>query len=164
MLNSHRSGSVVERGSHRGRPSGGFTLIELMITVAIVAILASVALPAYNNAVTKGRRAQGRTALLEAMQAQERWFTQNNTYLPVPTAGDPASPIKMTSGDNPTSPAYKMKAIQCPGSPAPAINSCVQLVAVPQRTDSDAGDLILLSTGAKDCSGTKRLVAGFCWP
>ena len=50
----------------------GFTLIELMIVVAIVAILASIALPAYNSSVTKSRRADARVMLLRAVQQQEQ--------------------------------------------------------------------------------------------
>lgn len=145
------------------RALAGFTLIELMITVAIVAILASVALPAYNTSIKKGKRAQGRTALMEAMQAQERWFTQRNTYLAIATAGDSTN-IKMISGDSAATAAYKLTAIQCPGSPAPSIAECVQLVAAPQFADAEGGNLTLLSTGAKSCSGSKSAVAGFCWP
>ena len=59
----------------------GFTLIELMIVVAIVAILAAVAYPAYTESVRKGKRAQGRTALAELLQQQERFMTQRNCYL-----------------------------------------------------------------------------------
>ena len=51
----------------------GFTLIELMIVVAIVAILTSVAYPAYTSSIIKGKRAEARAALTELMQQQERF-------------------------------------------------------------------------------------------
>ena len=64
----------------------GFTLIELMIVVAIVGVLAAVAYPSYQDSVRKSRRADGKTALLQAVQVTERWFTQNNTYVGAPVA------------------------------------------------------------------------------
>lgn len=58
----------------------GFTLIELMIAVAIVAILASIALPAYQNSVRKSRRADAMTSLLQLQLAQEKWRANNPSY------------------------------------------------------------------------------------
>lgn len=55
----------------------GFTLIELMITVAIVAILSSIAYPAYTEHIAKGRRAEARVALLDASQWMERFYSEN---------------------------------------------------------------------------------------
>lgn len=60
--------------------SRGFTLIELMIAVAIVAILASVAYPSYTDYLRKGRRAEARSVILEAAQWMERFYTQNQRY------------------------------------------------------------------------------------
>jgi len=64
----------------RGRDSG-FTLIELMIVVAIVAILAAIAYPSYTRYVEQARRADGKSALLDAAQRLERCHTQTNTYV-----------------------------------------------------------------------------------
>jgi len=58
----------------------GFTLIEMMIVVAVIAILASFAIPAYNEQVRKGRRADAMAAMNETAQALERFYTLNNTY------------------------------------------------------------------------------------
>ncbi len=63
------------RAGHRG-----FTLIELMITVAIVAILAAVAFPAYTSQIAKGRRAEAKAIVLEATQWMERFYAENNRY------------------------------------------------------------------------------------
>lgn len=65
---------------HMGRMKG-FTLIELMITVAIVAVLVSIAVPAYTDQVRKSRRGQAKADLVEYAQTAERWHTINNTYV-----------------------------------------------------------------------------------
>ena len=58
----------------------GFTLIELMITVAIIGILASVAYPSYREYVNKSRRVQAKTTLVAAQQWMERFYTENFRY------------------------------------------------------------------------------------
>ncbi len=64
----------------------GFTLIELMVVVAILGILSSIAFPAYQEYVKKGRRADAMQALSRVMQEQERHRSNNATY-----AGDLAT-------------------------------------------------------------------------
>lgn len=66
----------------------GFTLIELMIVVAIVAILAAVAWPSYQNQVRSTNRADAQGALLGLAQAMERHFTQNGDYLGAAAGGN----------------------------------------------------------------------------
>lgn len=62
------------------RKCRGFTLIELMVTVGILTILGMVAVPAYFNYLTDSRRAEAHVILMSLGQAQEQWFTNNNTY------------------------------------------------------------------------------------
>ncbi len=62
------------------RKIGGFSLMELMIVVAIVAILGSIAYPSYLNQVTKSRRTDAQAVLMEAAQFMERFYTENNRY------------------------------------------------------------------------------------
>jgi len=64
--------------SHAGQR--GFTLIELMIVVAIIAIFAAIAYPSYQRAILKSRRADAKTALLDLASRQERFFTTHNAY------------------------------------------------------------------------------------
>ena len=147
--------------THRARrpPRRGFTLIELMITVAIVGILAALAYPSYQDSVRKGKRAEGRTALIDFLQQQERYLSQTGSYLEV-TPGATGVAFKTFSGDNATSPAYKIGAEACPGSPTPSLRECVRVLAVPQFSDDDAGTLRIMSTGVRDCTGSKSAV---CW-
>lgn len=58
----------------------GVTLIELMITVAVVSILAAVAYPSYRNQTLRAHRAEAKAALLQIQVAEEKWFLQNNAY------------------------------------------------------------------------------------
>ena len=69
------------RGPHpRVRLQRGVTLIELLITVAIVAIIAAVAIPSYNNYVLRAHRTEAKSALLSMAAAEERFYSTNNAY------------------------------------------------------------------------------------
>lgn len=144
---------------HLKKNQSGFTLIELMIVVSIVAILGAIAYPSYLDSVRKGKRAEGRTALLELLQQQERYMTQNNTYLVIAAnANQNAVPFKIYSGDGAASSAYKLGAEACSGTQT--IDHCVRVFATPQYTDPAITRLELTSTGVKSCTGSNTSV---CW-
>jgi len=73
------------------RRERGFTLIELMITVVIVAILAAIAFPSYQRYVLRSHRVEAQALLSEAAARQERYYSQNNAY------ASTAAALNMTS-------------------------------------------------------------------
>ena len=135
--------------------SMGFTLIELMIVVAIIAILAAIAYPSYQDSVRKSRRAEGRSAMMEVLQQQERYMTQNNTYLPFADTAT-SSVFKNFSGDSKAKASYWIGSRACSGD----IKICVEVFGTPKYTDPDITELTITSTGVKSCTGTKTSV---CW-
>lgn len=84
----------------RVQHASGFTLIELMIVVAVIGILAAIAYPSYQDSIRKARRADAKSALLDAAQRQERFFTENNQYtsVQVPAVGCTNTPATIAAG------------------------------------------------------------------
>lgn len=62
------------------RAQSGFTLIELMVVVAVLGIIAAIALPSYNDHVRAGRRSEAMGAVGELQMRQERWRAENTGY------------------------------------------------------------------------------------
>ena len=58
----------------------GFTLIEIMIVVAILGIVAAIALPSYTSYISRAKRADARTQLMQAAQFMQRFYTANDQY------------------------------------------------------------------------------------
>lgn len=83
----------------------GFTLIEVMITVAIVAILATIALPAYNEYVIRGKLTEATSTLADLRVKLEQYYQDNRHYSSTATA---CPGVAM-----PTSPAVKYFAFTC---------------------------------------------------
>ncbi len=68
--------------------SAGFSLIELLIVIAILGIIVGIAVPQYNQYRRRANRAEARTTLVEAAQIAERFFVRNNTYVGAAAGGN----------------------------------------------------------------------------
>ena len=132
----------------------GFTLLELMIVIVIVAILAGVGYPAYVGYADRARRADGRSFLLDAAARQERYFFDNNRY--TTTTGD----LGYTSSP-PSSPEGNYTLTVAVGATG-SIATSYALTAAPTYTEraTTCGNLTLDSRGAKgQAGGTSEI----CW-
>ncbi|MDP0562467.1 MAG: type IV pilin protein [Candidatus Endonucleobacter sp. (ex Gigantidas childressi)] len=115
----------------------GFTLVEIMIVVAIIGILASIGYPQYTKYVIESRRVGAMALLLEVMQEEERYFTKNLEYTATLSKLGYASDTLKSEGDY-----YAITAKEC--SPSP----CIKVTATPQgdHVSNDGGKTFTLDT------------------
>jgi len=148
-------------GSRPGRPvMRGFTLIELMITVAIVAILAAVAYPSYTEYIARSRRSDAKAVLLETAQWIERQYTVSNAYN-LKGDGNALNTAALPYQEAPRDGAAKYYTIQFASAPTA---SAFTLQAIPKngQTGDKCGTFQLSQTGAKSLNAATDSVAN-CW-
>jgi type IV pilus assembly protein PilE len=150
------------------RPAGGFTLIELMVVVAIATILFAIAIPSYTTYIRQSRRTEAKTAVLDLAGREERYLSTNPTaYTDVPAnlGYTGAWPIVVGSGYyqlTVCSPACLPSAI----ATAPSYTVTATPVAgQSQVNDTQCNSFSVDSVGQQyaDGSGGAAVATPYCW-
>ena len=145
----------------------GFTLIELVIVVAIVGVLTAIGLPAYRDYVVRTNRVDAKTALATLSLAQERFYSVNNRYTANVASLGTAAGLTNTGGAWVTPNGYYMVTIE-DVSGTMANGGPYLLRATPtskgKQSDDKCNQLTLTSTGKKDiASAYSGKVWQDCW-
>lgn len=151
--------AVRAAGAH-GPANRGFSLTELLIVLAIIGILAGIAMPSYQDYVTKATRNAAKGVVLDLAQMEERYLSNNGLFLavPAPTAGPPAvcqaAPWLNYSGSDCATRKYDV---------AVAVDNATMtytITATPANgfLDATCGTLTMLSNGQKSAS-----TGAACW-
>jgi type IV pilus assembly protein PilE len=143
--------AVNIRTSASDYPAGqkGFTLVELMVVIAIIGIITAIAVPSYQDRVARSIRGEATTDLVDVMRSQEDYFANEYTYTTDLT--DMNYTVPHTTANN----YYSITAAQCPGGLA--LTQCVRLTATAINQQATDGDFTLDSGGNR----TFRNVAGW---
>lgn len=147
----------------------GFSLVEVMITLVIVAVLALVALPAFQKQIAKGRRADAIGALSTIVQAQERLRSNRGSYA---STMEDAELAKLAFTNNLTPKRHYQLSLVGLGNPPDFTFGFIARAAVssdsPQTYDSDCATMFIqlrggnMTYGATDSAGSDS--SRKCWP
>jgi type IV pilus assembly protein PilE len=141
----------------------GFSLLELVIAMAIVAILASIAIPSYRSYVLKSHRTEAKTALLDAAALEERFFSTTNSYTATPSnlgyATAAATPFVVGSS------YYQITAINVQAAVVgtPATYTITAQTYGSQTQDTACQTFTISSAGVQSATGTDPNPSVDCW-
>lgn len=140
-----------QRISKQAQKDSGFTLIELMVVVAIVAITAAIALPSYQNQIQKTRRGVAKADLIELASFMQRFYTENNRFDQDRAAAAVALPFNESPQDG--APKFYDLSLSAVGT------NSYTLSAAPKGAQSgdSCGTLTAAHTGAKGAASAN------CW-
>jgi type IV pilus assembly protein PilE len=127
----------------------GFTLLELMITVAIIGILAAIAYPSYIESIRKSNRADAKSTMMQVANQEERYYTENNVYGTITAIGNATDPLPSQSA------RHNIKVVTANAG------ATYTITATPVQADPTCGNLTITNTGATGSS--VAAAAGVCW-
>jgi type IV pilus assembly protein PilE len=142
----------------RSRSSSGFTLIESMVTVALVAILAAVAYPSYLAHITRANRSAAESYLLEVSTLQQRYLLDARSYAADMTTLSASPPSSVSS-------SYAITTAAKAGTTPPGFTVTATPVGAQLARDTQCGVLSIDEAGARFYQSTLNDSAGLaaCW-
>ena len=136
------------------RRGHGFTLIELLVVVVIVAVLLTIALPAYQEQLRDTRRSLGRAELLKVMARQEQYFMDHKQYAEsLKDLNLPANPYAINARGNPVSATADSRIYLISLTTKKFDYTLSAVPQLDQSADHFCGALSLDSTGFKQAAG-----------
>jgi type IV pilus assembly protein PilE len=160
--------ALLPSSRRRATAARGFTLIELMIVVALIGILAALALPSFLDSIRKGRRSDAYAALSAVQQAQERWRSNKGEYTTAltaaPTDDPPGLNLSATSAkgyytiavDAAGATGYTVTATAVSGTTQASDGNCSRL-----RVRVDRGNIVYGSAGGG--GSFDEAIGNRCW-
>lgn len=160
---------MLKHSIQRYARSAGFTLVELMVTMLIAAVLLAIVIPSYNSQIRKSRRTEARTAVLDLAAREESLFATTGAYSSTPTSvGYTGTNFPINVGSN-----YYSITVCVPGNTAPctgpATTPSFQVFATPiagagQDNDASCQKFMVDSTGVQtSVNGSSADTTATCW-
>ena len=133
----------------------GYTLIEIMIVVVIIAILAAIAMPIYSSYAERSRRVDGMSLLMDCQQKMERYYSVNNTYVGATIGAAAADTCVPSSAQG----FYVVSFSANPNADSYVLQATPQGI---QANDSKCGSYSLSAAGVKGVVNASQTAAQ-CW-
>lgn len=144
---------------NRGQNDRGFTLLELVITLLLVAILTAIAVPSYQGHLLKTRRQEAVTALVDLSLRLERHLAKTNVY---PATALEAAALLAAINPPPSFYTLSLENIGADSTQTKYKIKATRIASGPQGSDNECGDYTLTDESRRTISGTATLEK--CWP